>query len=494
MSTFIKRFSLILVLLLVFPLLTACGSNKTDKPDDSDITEEFMGLAPTSLDFNGEKYTILCRQSNAWGDWEQEITADEEETEIVNQAVYDRNLAVEEAYGVEINVIPIPGHYTDSESFTTTFRTSILSGDGAFDIVVGQKAYMATLANMELYTNMYDVPYVKDDLTSSYFYQDLINELTVNNTLHYLVGDYTITYMDNVNVMYFNKQIAENENLDDIYQIVRDGEWTIDKCIEMSKGVYFDVNGDGWPGEEDRFGYISDYANTVDGLFSQFDIQQTRRDDSGNLVADMDTGKVVSILEKLIEFFNTDDVFTYGSSSNQTPSDLPFNTIFTEDRALFYPDVLATAKTYRGMETDFGIIPLPKWNTQQEKYLTQAQSGYSTVVIPIDVTNIEKTGAVTDALFAKSADLVLPAYYDMALKSKFARDDESGEMIDIIREGMCINFGFFYDIGGGGMFRILLPQDNSNFASYYAANKKSYERNLKKILQAFETNEKESDE
>ena len=489
MSTFIKRLSLVLALLLVFPLLTACGTDKDDDKKQTDISEEFMGLAPTSLDFNNEKFTILCRQSNAWGDWEQEVTADEEETEIVNQAVYDRNLAVEEAYGVDIDVIAIPGHWTDADSFTTTFRTSILSGDGAFDILVGQKAYMATLANMELYTNMHEVPYVKDDLTSSYFYQDLINEITVNDTLHYLVGDYTISYMDNVNVMYFNKQIAENENLEDIYQLVRDGNWTIDKCIEMAKGVYFDVNGDGWPGEEDRFGYITDYGNTVDGLFSQFDIQQTKRDESGNLVADMDTGKVVSILEKLIEFFKTDDVFTYASSSSQTPEELPFNTIFTEDRALFYPDVLATAKTYRGMETDFGIIPLPKWNTQQQKYLTQAQSGYSTVSIPIDVTNLEKVGAVTDALFAKSADLVLPAYYDMALKSKFARDNESGEMIDIIREGMCINFGFFYDIGGGGMFRILLPQNNSNFASYYAANKKAYERNLKKVIQAFETEE-----
>ncbi len=488
MSKFTKILALFLVLAMLVPMLIAC--NKNDKPDgpDEPVKDESIGIVPADVDFGGEEFTILCRQSNSWGAWEEEITADEEETDIVNQAVYDRNLAVAEGLGVEFNVIAIPGHWTDAESFTTTFRTSILAGDGAFDTIVGQQAFMVTLANVELYMNMYELPYVKDDLSSPYFYQDLVNELTVNNTLHYLIGDYTTSYMDNTNVMYFNKQIAENENVGDVYQIVRDGDWTIDKCIELSKGVYRDLDGNGYKNDGDQFGYITDYGNTVDGYFSQFDIQQTKKDENGNIIVDMDTGKVVSVLEKMIDFYNTDDVFTYSSGSDETPADKPFDAIFTEDRALFYPDVLATAKTYRGMETDFGIIPVPKWENQ-EMYYTQAQAGYSVVVVPIDCTDLERAGAVLDALFAKSEEIVLPAYYDMALKSKFARDDESGEMIDLIREGMCINFGFFYDVGGGSMFRILVGGENSNFASFYAANKKSYERGLKKVLMTFETEE-----
>ena len=297
--------------------------------------------------------------------------------------------------------------------------------------------------------------------------------------------------MDDTLVMFFNKQIAENENLEDIYQLARDGEWTIDACIEMAKGVYHDLDGNGWAGDQDRFGFIVDHSNTPDTLFSWFDIQPTTKDESGNIVVDMDTGKVVSVLEKLIDFYATDDVFTYMSGADQTPEDRPFNTIFTEDRALFYPDILVTAKTYRGMETDFGILPLPKWDTNQEKYYTQAQAGNSVIVVPIDVTNLEKVGAVLDALFSTSKEIVIPAYYDMALKGKFARDNESGEMLDIIREGLCINFGYFYDIGGNVMFRTLLSNGNSNFASYYAANKKGFERNLRNILKTFEPDEEE---
>ncbi len=478
--------SLILCAAMLIPLLCACGEKQTDTPDEPDNPSGIaIGIVPEDVDFGGEEFTILCRESNPWGNWEDEIHADEQETDIVNQAIYERNLAVSEALGVEFNVIAIPGHWTDAEDFTNTFRTSILAGDGAFDIVVGQQGYMKSLANVELYMNVYDVPYVKDDLDSPYFYQDLVNELSVNGKLNYLIGDYTITYMDNVNVMFFNKQIAVNENLGDIYQIVRDGEWTIDKCIELSKGVYHDIDGNGYKNENDLFGYITDYGNTADGFYSQFDTQHTKKDENGNVIIDMDVGKTVAILETMIEFFKTDDVFTYSSNSSQTPDDTPFNTIFTEDRALFYPDVLSKAKTYRGMETDFGIVPVPKWK-DQSKYLTQAQAGYSVVIIPIDVPDLEKVGAVCDALFAKSAELVIPAYYDKALKGKFARDDESGEMIDIIRDGLCINFGFFYDVGGGSIFSRLLESENSNFASYYAANKKMYDRQLQTVLKTFE--------
>ncbi len=490
MKKFRSIIALLLCVAMIIPVLAACGKNENETPDEPDNPSGIaMGIVPEDVDFGGEEFTILCRESNSWRDWEFEIHADEEETDIVNQAVYDRNLAVSEGLGVEIKVIAIPGHWTDAETFTNTFRTSILAGDGAFDIIAGQHGFMTNLANVDLYMNMYDLPYVQDDLNSPYFYQDIVNELTVNNTLHYLIGDYTITYMDDTLVMYFNKQIAENENLGDIYQVVRDGDWTIDKCIEMAKGVYNDLDGNGWKGEQDRFGFIVDYSNTPDTLFSWFDMQITKKDESGNIIVDMDTGKVVSVLEKLIAFYDTDDVFTYQSGAEQTPEDRPFNTIFTEDRALFYPDILVTAKTYRGMETDFGILPLPKWDTNQEKYYTQAQAGNSVIVVPIDITNIDKVGAVLDALFSTSKELVIPAYYDKALKSKFARDNESGEMLDIIREGLCINFGYFYDVGANVMFRILLAQRNSNFASYFAANKKGYERNLRNILKVFEPEE-----
>ena len=106
----------------------------------------------------------------------------------------------------------------------------------------------------------------------------------------------------------------------------------------------------------------------------------------------------------------------------------------------------------------------------------------------MDVTNVEMCGAVVDVLSALSSEMVIPAYYDMALKDKYSRDNESGEMLDLIREGFTCNFAYFYglNLDMGNEFRVLIAQDNSNFVSYYAVNQKGYERKLKKLLAAYD--------
>ncbi len=339
----------------------------------------------------------------------------------------------------------------------------------------------------DLYTNLYDVPYIKDNLAADFYFPDVVEELTVNDKLYFLVGDYSLSYWEFAYVLFFNKAIAENNNLEDIYQLVRDGKWTYDKMAELSKGIWTDLNGDSYPDPEDSFGYVSDIPNTTDALVAHFDVFLTGRNEKGDIIFDVDQGKMVSILEKFIEFKKSDDTHFVYTTSDMTLDSNPADKIFREGRALFYPAMLNRAQEFRGMETDFGIVPYPKWNEQQEKYYTQAQDGYSVGVIPIDVTNLEKCGAVVDVLSALSSEKVIPAYYDMALKDKYSRDDDSAEMLDLIREGFSVNFGYFYGptLGCQNIFRNLIQQDNSNFVSYYAVNSKGYDRNLKKMMDSY---------
>lgn len=492
----IKKFIvLLLCAAMLVPMLAACGEKggEENKPDDVTPLTSLELSIPDDLRFDGEKFNILCREDNAYGTYLYEIVADENETELVNQAIYERNLAVEERFGLEIVANDIPGQWDMADDFTNTFKNSIMAGSQDFDLIVSQQAYMAQPGLNDYYLNIYEVPYVSEDLDQPCFFSDMVDEMTVNGKLFHLVGDYSLTYWEYLYVMYFNKQIAENENLEDIYQVVRDGKWTIDKCIDMAKGVYRDLDGNGWPGEGDQFGYITDYGTTVEALFAQFDMPLSAQDDDGNVVMNIDVGKTVSVLEKFIEFYKADDVFTFHIHSGIPEDEIPFDPIFTEDRALFYPDTLNKAQKYRGMETDFGIIPYPMWDEAQTGYYTMSMDGYSVTVVPLDAPNLEMTGAVIDLLSALSYDTVVPAYYEMALKGKFARDDESGEMLDIIREGVRVNFGYFYhcDIDTGRFMRVLLEEENSNFASYYAANKKGYERNLKKVLATYADDEEE---
>ena len=495
MNNFKKFIVLLLCAAMLVPMLVACGDKKNDEtdPDEKIQYTEIETAIPDDLMFTGEKFNILCREDNAYGTYLYEIVADENETELVNQAIYERNLAVEERFGLEIVAIDIPGDWDRGDDFTNTFKNSIMSGSQDYDLIVSQQAYMAEPGLNDFYLNIYEVPYISDDLDQPYIFSDMVDEMTVNGKLFHLVGDYSLTYWEYLYVLYFNKQLAENENLEDIYQIVRDGQWTIDKCIEMAKGVFRDLDGNGWAGENDQFGYITDYGTTVEALFAQFDMPLSSVDENGEVVLSIDVGKTVSVLEKMIEFFDTDDVYTHHVTSSDTEDENPFTPIFTEDRALFYADTLNKAQKYRGMETDFGIIPYPMWDENQSGYYTMSMDGYSVAVVPLDAPSLEKTGAVIDLLSAISYEKVVPAYYEMALKGKYARDDESGEMLDIIRDGVRVNFGYFYhcDIDTGRFMRVLLEEKNSNFSSYYAAQKKGYERNLRNILKTYADDEEE---
>ena len=91
------------------------------------------------------------------------------------------------------------------------------------------------------------------------------------------------------------------------------------------------------------------------------------------------------------------------------------------------------------------------------------------LVIPITVSDVERTGAITEALCAISSREVIPAFYEKSLKSKYARDEESEEMIDIIRASRVYDIGYV----AGGTFQScgfdLANSTNHDFASYYAA-------------------------
>ena len=484
-----KQISIFLCIIIILSLLTSCAGTGDISSSVSQL--EYESAVPEDVRFNGETFSILSREDNAFSDPLQfEVAADESSSDVVNQAVYERNLVVEERFGIEIKNYAIAGQYDVKDDFQTTFINSILSGAGEYDLILGQQAYMAETGIQDYFTNIYDLPYLKDNLDAEYYIQDLVDELTIDGKMYYLVSDYCLTYWDNLWVMFYNKQLAENYNIENLYDLVRNGEWTFDKLVELSRGMYNDLNGDNWPGEEDQYGFIIDIDNTPPSFFAVFDNLPTTKHDDGTVEMTVDQGKMVSILEKFISFKQSECVYYDSIHSNKIQDDNPLDIMFSGDRALFYTSVLYKARKFRSMETDFGIIPMPKWDENQTDYYTESFDHYSVIMVPIDCQNKEKAGAVIDVLSAISYSTVLPAYYDVALKNKFARDEDSAEMLDIIRENVKVNFGLFFDsLDIARSMRVLVPQDNTNYVSFYASNEKMYNRNIKKVLESYGNHE-----
>ena len=162
--------------------------------------------------------------------------------------------------------------------------------------------------------------------------------------------------------------------------------------------------------------------------------------------------------------------------------------MFSSGLGVFYAQTLGISENLRSMDDDFGIIPYPKYDTTQDTYHSTARDNFSMFVVPVDVKDPDMTSVITEALCAESCKIVVPTFYDKALKTKAARDDDSAEMIDMIRDGLVFDWGYLHSdtLGGvGHIFAGLIRNNSNNVMSEYAKNQDKYATNLEKVLEVY---------
>ncbi len=467
--------------------LVSCSDNtaSTAKTQDTTVTESetrpYLDMLG-EYNFDGEDFVVLCRK-----DTEFEVAVDELTGDLVEDEIYKRNAEISERFNVKIVTHAIDGLWPSRDSFMKTVIDEVSAGGGSFDLIMGYQAYMCGTGLADYLLNIHDLPAI--DLGARYYYHDIIDQITINGKLLYLVGDYTLTVWKHLFVYFFNKQLATDYNLPDLYQLVRDGVWTIDRLIELSADVYADVNGNGKEDDGDLYGLATDFGNIADAYYSAFEIPITVPDPDGLPAINTDISKFDSVVAKLSNFIhNSPGVHSFKMISTMTEN--PLTDMFIAGRALFYPDMLDYAVVFRGLETDFGIIPYPKWDETQKLYRSQSWNGYNFMTVPKDARNLEKTGVMIEALNAASLKTVVPTYFDTALKVKFTRDDESGEMLEIIREGISYQFGYFFQVplyAGCEAYRIrdLVEKTKPAVASTFRSVEKKLNANLDAILQVY---------
>jgi hypothetical protein len=133
------------------------------------------------------------------------------------------------------------------------------------------------------------------------------------------------------------------------------------------------------------------------------------------------------------------------------------------------------------MENDFGILPPPKFDENQADYYAAVDAWCtSTVSVPITVGDKERTGLILETLAYESRYILLPAYYDINLKTKFARDEESAAMIDIILNNRLYDLGDMYYWGGFVSYFENIAQGRGDSLSTF------WERNGDRMITAME--------
>ncbi|MBE6724655.1 MAG: hypothetical protein E7576_05580 [Ruminococcaceae bacterium] len=428
--------------------------------------------------FDGRTFTILAPRHTEY-DFFGEVDGD-----IISEAVYKRNLAVETALGISFTPVFEPGLWDDRDGYCGKVKNSVMAADDAYQLVSGYGAYITSIAADGVFANWNSVNGV--NFEKPWWNGDIVYEMNVADHLFYVTGDLTMTSVEYLFSIFFNKLLMEDTGFESPYTLVREGKWTLDALKTYSATLSIDFNGDGKMTIDDMYGYSTDATNMVSGYMAAFDADVT--------VKDPETGLPVlaiseeSFIDKFlsIQAFLCEDpsVFLSTDEGSYVGDDRESAKIFSEGRALFVADILGNSAAMRDVDFDFGIIPYPKYDEAQQDYHTTAWDAYNLFSVP-RTAELDFVGIVTENMAARSFEEVLPAFYDKALLSKYARDEDSAEMISLIRSSATYNFGVVNSphIGSPGhIWRDLVGSKSNNIASKTGKNAKAMVKSLEKFL------------
>ena len=297
-------------------------------------------------------------------------------------------------------------------------------------------------------------------------------------------GDISINGLSNAMCILFNKRIFDELGYDYPYELVRDGEWTFDEFAYLAKKGGNDLNGDGVMNpEDDQFGFNTSEWNGPINILYTGGQKIYDKNEEGRLEVTLYSNKTVEIFDEFFSLMDNEACFLHLTND---PKNYDGPNLFSEGRAMIAGDNLGSAKGFRNMDDDFGIIPYPKFD-EDDEYATIVNGHAHLLVVPITVEDVERTGSIIEALCAIGSRDVVPAFYDVSLKTKYARDEESEAMMDIIKDSVVYDIGYVAGGVGGlsSVGRELARSTTHDFASYYAAQESSAQIALEEFNEAY---------
>ena len=451
---------------------TASGAGEAVETTAAETTTA-SEYTPPKVDYEGQTFAVA---SNKWDPsrrpWKictyVDIKAEEENGDPINDALFQRNIRVEEELNVKFTVFEIT-----EQSRTTEMTTAVLSGDDMFKFASTNMSSLRTLLNTQgMTTDLYELPTF--DYEASWWDENSREELEIYGRLHAISGDFNL-YSNGAPICnFFSKVLVENLGLDNPYDVVNDGAWTLDTMLKYAEAAVKDVNGDGqMVATDDCWGLMGEAGSTLQFIRSADQRFSTRSGD-GDIEIVINTEKTVNVIGKVIPFLRDKGKSLYSPDFSKQYTNVFFELLlprFIDNNAMFFSNQLYVALELRNMEADFGILPMPKYDEKQENYVSPTNAAYHTfVIVPITNSVPEMTGNILNSLGYYSQQLITPAFIDQTVMSKAIRDEESAEMVRMIYDTRAYDVATFYNWGNvATMVSTMTGNSSVNFASEYAA-------------------------
>lgn len=499
-----KVISLLLLALIVsFSLVLAACKDEADTPvvpgnqnasqnetesgtpeSEGDQASEEETFAPPTLPdvrFDDQTFTVLVRH-NVDNDG-NDIYADVDSGDTLKEAVYQRNMVIEEKYGITIKEV-----VASDNDINSTLYNSVMANEKTFDManMNFHQTYTSALEGILLDIST-DLEYV--DLDNPWWDHETNSDFTINNKQFMAIGNGNVDAVRGTWALIFNKNILDSLGYDDqyLYDLVREGKWTLDEYRKLTKGYSRDLNNDNIMNHEDQYA-VSGNGGSFFGFMMNSGVRILDKDENDELYfIDIDD-RTNGILMALSDILSTKNAFNVDNmNQNTSGTGQIWCDTFREGRSLFFSESLRTIENFRDMDADFGIIPHPKWSVDEDYstfihwYIGQSFS------VPISAPDLTKTAVMMEEMSYLGTDMILPVYYSRVLEGKYARDEASYEMItEYIMPKRMYDVGMVRDIGGLSMSLYSLFINDANiFASTYKRTARQMEIAVEEINEAF---------
>lgn len=479
-----KKTCILLALLIV--LLTACGTGKTSETiqetntSTQPVETETERIYPNveGVNYGGAEVRTIHFNPGPDNGYSAgfyfQLDVEEESGDVLMDSIYIRNRNVEENLNIDLT---FTGE-VNADNMMNTIRAATMGGTGEFDLIVPYLREYPNLVNEDLVLdlNTFDVL----DFTSPWWDSKSADELMLQNKLYGVVSDWTIADKMSNFCIFFSKQLVDDFGIENPYQLVLDGKWTLDYMLEKAQMVASDLNGNGERDLEDRFGILSDQDLSY-ALFHAGGWKLAENGTDGIPQITIHGEQEITALQRIYEIFTQDMFLSRQFSGQMTMQEMA--QIFANGQVLYFAHIPEALQELRQSDNDFGIIPFPKYDSTQQEYITPLTHWAATFTsIPTVTTDADRAAVVLNILAAESCYELMPSLYEVVLDVKYTRDEESAQMLDIIFDTRT------YDIGNicnfGGIADLVLGLRNTpDIVSSLAARKEKAQTDLEKFIE-----------
>ena len=496
-----KSIIALLLAAMLLPTLAACGETDVPAAEDTsaaDTTvqetekettaEEYRNSISDEVeneDFGGRDFIVLGSDEQDFGSF---MVVEELTGEVLNDSVYSRNLVIDERFNTKVQYTAPTGGYDQSNA---AVKKAVQAGDAdAFQITSYHVVSNSSNVLQGHYMNWYDVPHINFDMP--WWSDSTVDDLSVNNRCFLAVGDAAVSSIAQTYCMFFDKDSILDYDIPDVYETVRAGEWTIDLLREISAQVEQDVDGNGEMSyKTDYYGFLSTPWSNINAYLWAFDNQIFVKDEEGVPQFNYYSERLVNIFDKLYTTFYESKGIGFTSLNEEDGINQHFQAItaFANSHCLFVNALLSYSITFLSeFENEYGILPYPKYDTAQAEYKTMVDGNHEAMGVPKNGGDLNFIGKITEVLCAEAFKKILPAYYDVSLKQRYASSPDDAEMIELCVASRVFDFGYVFDNWKGCSFWIeslIGSQKSTDIASHYKKNETSVTKHYNDVIELF---------